>query len=256
VDYAFFDYAPMSWIKVDAGKMKNPIWQPTDLLWDTDINPDGLAVGLSKDVDPMVNVFFNGSWLVFNEKNGTYNAPDAYLAQLGAVWKANDKISVKAAVASQNLNVGGKNTGYYGTPAFDYKGINPSVNVALNDILGPLSLAVYGDTFTNSDSKPTTDTNASCFGAMIGNCQSIAALGQWQLNVTQRTNQANAWLTNLGDSDCYGGVNNVTGTVYKLAFGLTRSAQLGINYFSFDKINGATPTTPKSLTQADVVYKF
>jgi hypothetical protein len=207
-------------------------------------------------MSPAVNVFFNGSWLVFNEKNSAADGADAYIGQLGTVWKTNDKITVKAAVASQNLNVGNKNTGYYGTPAFDYKGINPSVNIALNDILGPLSFALYGDSFSNGDSKPASDTSSSCYGLMITNCQSIAEFGQWQLNVVQKTKETNSWLASLGDSDTYGGANNAKGTVYKLAYGLTRSAQLGINYFAFDKITGATATTPKSLTQADIVYKF
>lgn len=256
VDYAFLEYTPYSWIKVTGGKMKNPIWAPTDLLWDTDINPDGFAVCLNKDMVPeKLSLFFNGAWFVFNEKNSSSNNPDAYIGQFGPQWSATDKIKIKAAVAYHAYSVSGKDTGYYGIPAFDYTAMNPSLNISIAELAGPYSLDIYGDSSSNSDKKATSDTAASAYGIKFGDAK-IAKFGQWQLTYVQRSVETNAWLNKLGDSDAYGGATNSKGYEATLTVGLTKNTVLGMDYYAMDKIKGATATTPKSLLQCDVVYKF
>jgi hypothetical protein len=257
VDYAFLEYTPVSWLKVTGGKMKSgtPSWQASDLKWDTDINPDGIAVNLSKDFGN-VNVFLNGAWLIFNELNSaTLNNPDAYVGQPGVNVKIGDKYNVKAAVAFEDLNVNGKNTGYYGTPAFDYICMNPSVELSAKELVGPFSMAIFSDMISNSDSKPTSDKNGSSYGLRFGN-EKVQEFGNWQIVYMARRIETNAWLNTLGDSDAFGGANNSSGYEAILAYGLTKSATLNIDYYSMDKIVGATATTPKSLIQFDVVYKF
>lgn len=256
VDYAFLEYTPFSWVKVTGGKMNNPIWYATDLLWDGDINPDGFAVSLKKETIPeKLSFFFNGAWFVFNEKNSSANNPDVYIGQLGPQWSATEKIKVKAAVAYHVYSVNGKDTGFYGTPAFDYTAMNPSLNVTLAEIAGPYSLDIFGDTASNSDSKPTSDKAASAYGIKFGDTR-ITKFGQWQLSYLQRRIEANAWLSKLGDSDAYGGATNSSGYEAILTMGLTNNATFGIDYYAMDKISGATKTTAKSLIQCDVVYKF
>ncbi|MCM8782066.1 MAG: putative porin, partial [Candidatus Omnitrophica bacterium] len=48
LDYAFAQYSPFSWVTLIGGKFKNPLWEPGDMFWDTDINPEGSALKLSK----------------------------------------------------------------------------------------------------------------------------------------------------------------------------------------------------------------
>ena len=44
LDYAYAQYSPFAWATVFGGKFKNPLWEPGDLIWDTDINPAGGAL--------------------------------------------------------------------------------------------------------------------------------------------------------------------------------------------------------------------
>jgi Putative porin len=46
IDLAFAEYKPMPWFELIGGKMKNPLWTPSDLLWDSDIRPEGGAIFL------------------------------------------------------------------------------------------------------------------------------------------------------------------------------------------------------------------
>ncbi len=46
LDYAFLEYQPMSKFMMAAGKFKKKpyLWHATDLLWDSDINPEGMSM--------------------------------------------------------------------------------------------------------------------------------------------------------------------------------------------------------------------
>lgn len=257
VDFAYLEYTPFPWLKVTGGKMKSgtPLWQTTDLQWDTDINPDGVAVNAGKKFGP-VDTFVNASWLTINELNSaTLNNPEAYIVQPGASYDITSNINVKGAVSFQQFNVNGKDTGYYGTPAYDYAVTGESFNIGLKELLFGYSVNVFGDFITNGDSKPTSDKAANAYGLKVGN-EKINGFGDWQATYLQRRLENCSWLNKLGDSDTYGGAVNTSGMEMILAFGLTSSAQLNLDYYNIDLINGATKTTPKSLIQCDVVYKF
>ena len=43
IDLAFAEYRPAPWLALIGGKFKNPLWIPSDWLWDSDIRPEGGA---------------------------------------------------------------------------------------------------------------------------------------------------------------------------------------------------------------------
>lgn len=257
VDYAYLEYAPYAWMTVTGGKMKSgtQLWQTTDLQWDTDINPDGVAVNLSKDFGP-VKSFVNASWLIFNELNdATKNNPDMTIVQPGVSFNFTPMIAFKGALAFEQMNVNGKNTGYYGTPSFDYNIMAPSVQIAFKEIFMGYSVSMFGDMVTNNDDKATKDTAGSAYGIQFGH-EKVAEWGTWQGKFISRRLEQNAWLNKLGDSDSYGGAVNAEGFEAIVTLGLTKAASLALDYYSMDAINGATSKTPKTLLQCDLVYKF
>ncbi|OGS22815.1 MAG: hypothetical protein A2314_03925 [Elusimicrobia bacterium RIFOXYB2_FULL_50_12] len=257
VDYAYIKYAPAGWLTVTGGKMKagTHVWNPTDLLWDGDINPDGVAATAATKVAENTGVFLTGAWLTFNESNTAADDPDAYIIQPGFTWKPTDRISVKGALAFQKLNVNGKLAGpNYGTPAFDYVATNPSLDVKFSEIAGPYALGIFGDSVSNGDSGPSSDKSGGAYGLEFGHAK-LDSLGQWQVKYIKRELQQNSWLNKLGDSDAYGGAVNSTGYEIIVNFGLTKATSFGIDYYAMDLINGAVKA-PKSLVQFDLVHKF
>jgi hypothetical protein len=257
VDYAYLAYNPVGWITVTAGKMKagTHVWNATDLMWDGDINPDGVSLKFSRNFGEIGNIFAIGSALVFSEKASTANAPACNIGQVGGSYKPLAMLSLKAAVAYEVFEVNGKNTGYYGTPTFDYVNVVPSFEATVSELPLIQSVKVFGDMVSNSDTKPTSDKDGSAVGLTIGSPK-IAALGTWQITYIDRKLGQNSMLAGLGDSDAYGGALNSKGYEAVVTLGLTKNASLGIDYYSMDKINSATATTPKQLVQIDLVYKF
>ena len=263
-DYAFLEYTPYSWLKITGGKMRAGanVWHTTDLLWDPDINPDGIAVTTSRDISSSVNVFLTGSWLIENENGFPATTPplanpDVYIAQPGASWKVNDMINVKGAIGYEQFNFKGKNTGYYanGLGAYDYLCWTPGLQFDMKEIVGAYSLSLFGDMVTNTDPKPASDKDGSNYGFRFGN-EKITDFGQWQAVYMLRRLEANAWPNKLGDSDTYGGKVDSSGYEAIFTLGLTKASTLVIDYYNMDKITNPTAATPASLIQFDIVYKF
>ncbi|MFA5096672.1 MAG: putative porin, partial [Candidatus Omnitrophota bacterium] len=87
LDYGYAKYSPFSWLELVGGKMflGDTLWEPSDLIWDTDITPEGAMIKLNKGVGPNANLFFNTGVLIVDADTSSDNdAPVAYIVQPGA----------------------------------------------------------------------------------------------------------------------------------------------------------------------------
>jgi len=66
LDRAYIGLKPVSWLTADVGRMPNPFWT-SDLLYDTDLNFDGIAVQMQHQLGKHGDGFLNmGAFPVFN----------------------------------------------------------------------------------------------------------------------------------------------------------------------------------------------
>lgn len=98
LDYAFVQYAATPWATITAGRMKNPLWEPGDLIWDTDTNPEGGVVKLSKKICASNEMFATAGVFVLDE--GAFGAdPTMFVIQNGVIRQFGESIALKAAVS-------------------------------------------------------------------------------------------------------------------------------------------------------------
>ena len=107
LDRGSLRFTPVKEITVDLGRFENPFWT-TELLYDTDLNFDGIAAKTKFAVAEGLSVFgAAGAFPVFNTDlnfgtNSTIKtrSRDKYLAaaEAGFDWAATDRIAVKGAV--------------------------------------------------------------------------------------------------------------------------------------------------------------
>ncbi|MBU1424258.1 MAG: putative porin [Gammaproteobacteria bacterium] len=102
LDRAFIHSDPYPWLAFDGGKIPNP-WLSTDLVWDSDVNFEGLAT--------QFNPRFSDSWRSFLtlgafpyqniERSDSVLAHSKWLygSQLGLVWAAPDSSNAQLGVA-------------------------------------------------------------------------------------------------------------------------------------------------------------
>ncbi|MDR1195237.1 MAG: putative porin [Endomicrobium sp.] len=260
IDYAYLQYEPVEWIKVSGGKVKNGmhLWNPTDLIWDTDINLDGFSANFNKNVGK-VNIFANAGWYILNEGNGVL-MPDAYIIQPGISYSIGN-FSVKGGLSYQQYNMKDRTifsnepAAYLGTSSdTDFRCINPSIELKMKEVVAGLSLSVFGDYVKNTDdSAHKNNLEGRVFGLQFGSDR-ISELGTWQIKAMNRYLEEYAIPFGLGDSDAYGGSGNTKGYEVIVTLGIVKNLSLGFDYYQMEHIDG--DANPRSLAQLDLSYKF
>lgn len=108
LDRAYFDYHPLPWAKLVAGRFADP-WFRTDLVWYKDLNFDGVMLAASKEVLPDLKPFATVG--IFPVENSAFDFPGnsitktatrnkwLYGAQAGASWLVADNQVAKLGVA-------------------------------------------------------------------------------------------------------------------------------------------------------------
>ncbi len=113
LDRAYFDYQPVEGANVLAGRMASP-WFSSDLVWDDDINFDGVAGKYQFDIADGVKPFMTLG--AFSVENTAVDQPafslnksasrDKWLfaAQVGTDWQIKDNVNFKGALAYYHFN--------------------------------------------------------------------------------------------------------------------------------------------------------
>ena len=100
--------APKDWLAgasatVIGGKVANPFlanWKSgkCDLLWDADINPEGVGAQLTYKPGETLNLFANAGYFI-DKENSTSTDPHVFGIQGGLVWNAADTVELGARLA-------------------------------------------------------------------------------------------------------------------------------------------------------------
>ncbi|MBX9632288.1 MAG: putative porin [Burkholderiales bacterium] len=135
LDRAYLKWDPSERWSVMGGRMPNPWFWPTDLVWDEDLNFDGLAGSFKPKLSPTTTAFLTAGAFPLQQFQSTPTTPnpqDKWLfgVQGGAEWKPDATMRAKGAVALFDYqNVSGQpntiaqpNANDWTLPAFKQKG--------------------------------------------------------------------------------------------------------------------------------------
>jgi polyhydroxyalkanoate synthesis regulator phasin len=289
LDYAYAEYAPTDWASVIGGKWKRKwyIYEPSDLLWDGDINPEGGAVKINRGIADGVDFFASGGAMVLDEASSDTSDPWLWYIQPGIAWDITDNVDMKFAAAYYDFeNVKGaildhsehtntvEDTGFaHRTRAnmpmiYDYNCINLSTELGFNEPFGGFDgmipyTGVFGEWVHNTD--VSENENGYIIGCKIGD-KKVKKNGQWQLKYMYRRLETDAWIDALPDSDVWDGYGtNLKAHEVSLKYGLAKNWTLGFDYYysqPIDIINEApytyfmNPDDVEHLFQTDLVFKF
>ena len=273
LDYAYAKYSPLSWLNLVGGKMllDDALWRPTDLIWDSDITPEGAVIQFNQGLGSNATAFINAGVLIVGADTSSDNdAPMAYLIQPGINYKFNDNFSLKGAFSFQGFNnvkkhvsssySGASNTGNTtaGTSlyTYDYQMINPALEFKVKEPFKTIGLNVetltlFGEYVNNLD----VSKGASGFslGFKLGH-DKIEKWGDWQFKYIYAMLGKDAVLDVLPDSDRYGGKTNIRSHEGELTFGLGKNTFLGVDVYRSWRAFGAK--APETLVQFDWNMKF
>lgn len=247
LDYAYMQYSAANGVNAIAGKFsfKNYLWTPTDIMWDTDLNPEGMSLSWSTQnaIGPM---FVQGGVWVLEENSNSSDDPYMVYGQVGQGWTMGGwkGTAAVAAYAFADAN--------YVSDYSRYDGRNTdsklsSVNLAL-DLAHPLgggTVDLIGEYIKNVETNTSTDT-AWALGAKY-------ALGRWKAKYVYADVELNAVPDFLPDSDRDNGFPGERGHEFEISYDVMKNVNVALDYYH---IKDDLTKRDEDLLQADLSVKF
>jgi hypothetical protein len=257
LDLGFIDYAPTAVknLHVIGGKMNQPWVSMGDVIWDGDINPEGLATTYSIPLGGKTELFGSAGYYTLKDNidgEGTQFRHDLSMTagQLGARFAPTDNLKVTLGGSvyafdndkdSAALRVNGNTTNefrlYEGFGQIDISGLG-------------LPLALYGQYIVNNDSTDDQDT-----AWLAGVKTKVFGFG---LDYNYRDTQRNAVVGAFTDSDFANGTTGSRGHKFKVGYEIDKNFSVGATYFltKADYAIASQRDADANTLQLDVEAKF
>ena len=269
LDQAYIDYHPTAVkdLHLIGGKMPQPWVSMGDVIWDSDINPEGLAATYKHNLgNSGVEMFGSAGYYTLKDNvdgEGVQfrNDLSLYAGQLGARFAPTDslKVTLGGSVYSYNNDKDSAcpTTGTKTTPFALAVNGNSTDEFRLYEGFGqvdianlPVPLSLYGQYVHNAATDSDQD-NAWLVGFK-------SKLNAFSLDYNYRDIQRNAVVGAFTDSDFANGTTGSRGHKIKLGYEIDKNFGLGVTYF-LTKADYATSTQKDAnanTLQLDVEAKF
>ncbi len=263
IDLAYVQYNPVKELTLIGGKFANPIWTPSQLVWDTDIKTEGAAATLNVSAGEGLAFFVNTDFFVL-QTNGN-KTPYLFAIQPGVNLEFLPGAHVKLAGTYYNFsNLKGSTPGYSsktntftsgGGLQYDYNMLDLGTEIGFDNLAGILPYtAVYGEYVHNPD--PSTGKNGYLAGIKFGD-KSVKQFGQWVASYDYRREGRDAVPDLLPESDFFNGYTDVYGSKATITYGLGKNIYTALNYFDGHSADTSVTSNRKwDVVQLDLGMSF
>ncbi|WP_440974208.1 putative porin [Pseudomonas koreensis] len=271
LDQGYVDYHPdaIKNLHLIAGKMNQPWVSMGDIIWDSDINPEGLAVTYKYPLSGSTELFGSAGHYTLKDNvdgEGVQFKHDLrlYAGQLGGRFALTDslKLTLGGSLYSYDNDKDSAcpTTGTVTAPcALAVNGNSPNETFKLYEGFGqldianlPVPLSVYGQYVNNKDASNDQDT-----GWLAGVKTKVYGFG---IDYNYRDVQRNAVVGAFTDSDFANGYTGSRGSKLKVSYELDKNFTLGATYFmaNSDYTNASLKKTDSDINtlQLDAEAKF
>ncbi len=277
LDYAYAEYKPTGSVKLAGGVFPRSdyLWEPTDMLWDGDINPQGGALHWEQALNSQFTPYLNsGVWMIDEITSTSTDKVDPFLyyTQGGLKFKQGDWSANLAGIyyafnglkgscpdwsSATNTDITSAGSGSCtGALKYDYDSGGVSAELALAtpfDIDAIPEVGIFGDFIRNIDGNVVDNHSGWSMGARLGD-KKVVSSGQWQLKYVFTNLGKDAFVDFTPDSDRYAGRTDVRSHEGIFEYGINKNVSLGLDYYQSSRIKAAKAS--EHLIQADVNMKF
>ena len=250
LDYAYAQYKFNDKIKAVAGKLKyaNYLYTASDLMWDSDINPEGFSANFSHNSEFGTTFANSGIWVV-SESSSTNSDPFMFYAQLGQNFRRDNLFGTFAGTyyTFEDMTALGSITTDGSNSDFRYAGLFAlSGEIGLTDLFANgIKTSIVADWVTNGDTVTDEDN-----GYLVG---IKASRGSWSLSYSYADLEQNAWPDIFPDSDRFDGLTGIKGHEFIISYAIMQNVVLAFDYYVMesDVLN-----EDQNLLQLDLNVKF
>ena len=267
LDQAYIDYHPdaIKNLHIIGGKMNQPWVSMGDMIWDSDINPEGLALAYKLPLGGKTELFGSTGYYTLEDNvdgDGVQFKNDLrmYTGQLGAKIAATDNLSLTlggSVYAFDGDSDGQLVSGDEGPATRSSGGNTPGGEFRLYegfgqlDITGlPLPLSVYGQYVVNDEAIDNQDT------AWLAGFKT--KVWDLKLDYNYRDVQRNAVVAGFADSDFALGKTGSRGHKFKVGYDIDKNFSIGAAYLmaTSDYVTDNRRDADADILQVDAEVKF
>jgi hypothetical protein len=276
LDYAYAKYTATSWLNLIGGKilLKDALWEPGDLIWDTDITPEGGNINFSKQLGSKLNLWAMTGVYIFDEVSSGNDDPYMVHVQPGLNYALTDAVSLKAALSadyfavkaaaldnSANSNIGSASN--VARPTGNFFTLSPALELNIKEPFKALgvgflnipNLRLFGEYVKNTADMLINDNRS---GFMLGlgfGAEKIEKWGDWQVGYNYAKLGREAVLDLLPDSDRYEGQTHMQAHELTFQYGLGKNTWLSFDAYRALRLQPDSQV-PTTLIQVDWNMKF
>lgn len=270
LDRAYLKWTPASmdgWTFL-FGKMGNPFFKPggNQLIWDDDLNPEGIAFQYASKLNDKTDLFVNGGGMWVEESSSDADA-SLWGIQAGMVHGLHNSDTftwggsyfkygnIKDSKTFYDVSDGFGNTTYTdadGDEAYQYGYELVEFFAEYGAKLGNLPASIYADYVVNTASGVSEDTGY-LIGTKLGKAKEP---GTWGVGYEYRKLEADAVVGVFTDSDFIGGGSGGKGHKFSGSYAIAKNATIGLTYFMTERIVAGSDNDDYDRLQFDVKVKF
>ncbi len=287
IDKAYLAYQPWEFLKIQGGRMENPIWRQysSDAVWDNDFTPEGFSQSIDTLVGPF-RLFANGLQMVVSEDSGS-NADAAHKGQQYDKWMFGEQIGLETRLPLQSrLKIAAAK--YYwqhlrnGSSPIATGGVQQKGNrrnasgVQINDFneieltgelstwIGKFPLSMQGTSITNIGAKDigvSVATSTTKVGKLNQGFQVGAIFGKakekgtWEVAYFRKYLQTDATEADVADSDFGDGGTNRKGHIMWIAYAPTDFTTLVAKYLQSEVVTRSLAPSV-SAAQGEPIHRY
>ena len=257
VEFAYLGWVANENTNIYLGKMKNPFFRPggNPLFWDSDFNPEGLALTYQSGM-----LFANAGAFVVDKRSSADNSHlFAVQGGFGRSLSSDNKLTAGLAYFDYTNTIGnqpfkdrgarGNTVDAEGNLVFDYGTLQLFVQYDTN--LGELPFAVFADYAQNTE--VSVNDAGYAFGFKVGKAK---APRTWQASWAYQDIEPDAVIGAFNDSDFGGGGTDAKGHLIKGKYILAERWILGGTLIVTEVEEIAGSRHDYSRLQLDIEFKF
>jgi hypothetical protein len=268
LDLAYFDWHPAAadGLNVLGGKIQNPFYRVgrNEMIWDTDLNPEGIAGQFSKPLNDSDRLFVNGGGFWVDE-----NAAGAD----SSLWGA--QTYIKRDLGDSDYLLGGASYWDYGNlqgrsdlkstwGSSDFFGNTSSGGLYVSDYdifegfgeygfkCTQMPIAVFGSWVQNLVASTSKDT-----GWLLGaKFNKAAEPGSWEFGYDYRELEADAVVGGFTESEFIDGATDSRGHKFCFTHQWAKNLQAKLAYYHLENTSGSPRDLDYRRLVADLILKF
>lgn len=292
VDRAFIDIEPISGARIIAGRMPNPFYS-TRLVWDPDINPEGVALVADRPITNDLGIFASGGVFPLQERE-IFDDSYLYAGQVGFEYRPDGPVFLKSGVGYYHYHnvqslknpADGSRVNDWSAPDHLSKG-NSLFNMRTDGLTtlagraaqyellsgtmeigyqsGDLEFKLSGEVVRNlaldraeiralRGEAGVSPGDLGWFARLQAGHPVISERGQWRIGAGYRRVETDAVLDVFADSDFGLGGTDQEGYDLEAEIGVHKNTSLRLRWFSSDSIERAPFSV--DVLQFDLLSRF